>query len=345
MFLRGPKAFSWVLAFLVFWVLVFWEKHGLSGTKGLCERGSFFDLVRDIRWEEIFPVSLGGVRTKGPSKLGFSPHQERAGGLVCVCRSGGKVRLGVVATYWQPVRAVETVKIPWCLPTFAKHIDLGNYWHLMGVQADQKSADNTFSSSHMLKFNLLDVLNIFLDVPCVPHEGLDIAYFSELDPTWNNSVIAQFMHPEAILFANPVAKMACIADSATSIAGWPLDPLFWCAGGWGSVYPFVGFSESSTYIKGNVLNMGKLLYRETRLGVSWDTAINECGAVITPIWVKSHYKFHQLKPVRGPILKIGEPTILWDHAKNPPGGTSKGGADNFSWVIFKLVRCCMGKSN
>lgn len=330
-----------ILNVLIFFTMSF-VSLVYSGVKELCERGSMFDLFKDIRWEEVFPISIGPVRIKGPSKLGNPPQHEDIGKLLCVCKRGGKLTIGLVATYWQPVRAVETVKIPFCIPTFGKFIDLGNYWKLMGEHSDLRGMESTFTNAHMLKFNLLDLLNIFLDVPCVPHEGVDILYLTEIDPAWNDSVISQFMHPEAILFANPTASLACMADSVASTVGWPLDPLFWCAGGWGSVYPFTGHNESPEYLRGNVLNMARFIYRETRIGVSWDPGLNECGAVITPIWIKSHFKFHELKPVRGPALRIGHPTILWSHMKNPPGGTSKGSGDNFSWVIFKFVKCCLG---
>ncbi len=312
--------------------------------RSLCEKGSFLDIFFDIRWEALFPISIAGVKIKGPKNSLGDPPGTKGGRIICLCKKDGKVVLGTTVSYWNPVRAVETTKIPWCISTFQKFLNLGNYWKSLGSFTNQADTTSTFTNVHNIKFNVLDVLNLFVDVPCVPHEGLDIAYFSEIDPTWNNSIIAYFIHPEAILFANPVAQMACAADAATSVVDWPIDALFWCAGSWGGVYPFVGYNQRGNYIQGNVLNMARLLYKEVRTGVSWDTGIDECGAVIVPIWVKSHFKFHQLKPVRGPVLSIGRPTLLWEGGANPPGGTSKGSADNFSWVIWKFVKCCMGYS-
>ena len=313
-----------------------------SGTKDLCEGGSFIDFFLDIRWEGIFPIKIAGVKIRGSrNNPDNPPGEDKGGSIICVCKKKGVPHIGIMVSYWNPVRVVETTKIPWCIPTFGIHLDFGDYWKNVGTVSSQSDMGYTFTNAHLLKFNVLDILNLFLDVPCVPHEGLDIAYFSELDPSWNNSLVAYFLNPEALLFANPAARLACVADSASATAtNWGIDQLFWCAGAWGNIYPFTGHSENSVYVRGNVLNMARLLYREARLAVSWDTALDECGAVITPIWIKSHHKFHQLRPVRGPILTIGQPTILWSSAKNPPGGTDKGSADNFSWLIFKLVNCC-----
>ncbi|MDK2812638.1 MAG: conjugal transfer pilus assembly protein TraU [Petrotoga sp.] len=338
------KAFIFLIMFSL---LLTNFKLSFADYKGLCEKGNFFDIIFDIRWEALFPVRIAGVKIKGPSNNPDNPPEETgSGSVVCLCKRGnGKYIMGVTVSYWNPARAIETTKIPWCLSTIQKFLDFGDYWKNLGTNTNQKDITLTFTNAHNWKFNLLDMLNLFMDIPCVPHEGIDVFYFSELDPTWNDPILAYFMHPEAILFANPVAQLSCIADASASAMGWSIDQLFWCAGAWGSVYPFVGFNSRGHYLEGNALNMARLLYREMRVGVSWDTAIDECGAVLTPIWIKSHYKFHQLKPVRGPILTIGKPMLLWEYSKNPPGGTSKGSADNFSWVVWKLVKCCMGFSN
>jgi len=327
-----------VLFSVIFYLL---SSDTFAGTKDLCEKGSFLSFLYDIRWESIFPISFAGVTLRGTKNNPPNPPTAKRGSTVCFCKKQGKPVIGLTISYWNPVRAVETTKIPWCIPTFNIGFDMGDYWKNMGALSSQGDAGYVYTNAHNIKLNLLDVLNLFMDIPCVPHEGIDLAYFSELDPSWNNSLVTYFMHPEALLFANPVASLACVADSAAATTGWPIDPLFWCAGGWGSVYPFTGHVEDSHYIRGNALNMARLLYRENRLGVSWDTAIDYCGAVMSPIWIKTHIKFHQMRPVRGPILTIGTPTTLWSSAKNPPGGTSKGSPDNFSWMIWKLVNCCL----
>jgi conjugal transfer pilus assembly protein TraU len=45
---------------------------------------------------------------------------------------------------------------------------------------------------------------------------MDIAYLSEIDPTWVDSSLTTILNPEAILFANPIAQGACAADALAS---------------------------------------------------------------------------------------------------------------------------------
>jgi hypothetical protein len=67
-----------------------------------------------------------------------------------------------------------------------------------------------------------------------------VAYITELDPLWNADELSFILNPEAILFGNPIAQAACAADCVAATAGFPLNPLFWCGGCQGSLYPFTG---------------------------------------------------------------------------------------------------------
>lgn len=330
------------MSIIVIFVILMSRTESFSGMKDLCERGSFIDFIFDIRWETLFPISFAGITLKGSKNNPGNPPYLEKGSAVCYCTKNGRPILGLTMSYWNPVEAIETTKIPMCLSTLNIYIDIGDAWKNMGTLSQLDVSGYTFANAHQIKLNVLDILNLFMDVPCVPHEGFGIAFFTEfMASEWNNSLASYFLHPEVLLFANPAASLACAADSVAATAGWPIDALFWCAGGWGSVYPFTGHVEDGNYIRANVLDMARLYYLLHRTLISYDTGIDYCGAVLTPIWIKSHVKFHQMRPVRGPVLTIGTPTILWSSAKNPPGGTKKGSPDNFSWMIWKLVRCCM----
>jgi conjugal transfer pilus assembly protein TraU len=63
---------------------------------------------------------------------------------------------------------------------------------------------------------------------------------TEVMPTWQSGALAAIIQPESILFGNPAAGLACMADSAAAAAGTVLDPLFWCMGSWGNTYPLAG---------------------------------------------------------------------------------------------------------
>lgn len=302
-------------------------------------RASFINLFTDINWAGIFPVEIAGVEIKGPSDEIGNPDNIHS--VVCICNREGKFVVGITVSYWEPARIIETTKTPWCFPTLGG-IKLSE--PNPGTQQGTESKDRGFAkqNAHWMLFAVWDIMNLFMDVPCVPHEGFDIAYITEIDPTWNNDLVGFLLNPEALLFANPVAQLACMADSIASTLEWPIDPLFWCMGGQGSAYPLTGNITDRNYINANYGLAQRMIYKMNRMMLTWDTAMDQCGAKITPIWVKRHYKLHMVKPVRSAVMPIGKASVLWEQGKNPPFGTSKGAPDNFSWLMFRRVKCCLG---
>src|SRR5690606_12195958 len=94
-----------------------------------------------------------------------------------------------------------------------------------------------FAQTHYWIFPAWQMLGLFYDVPCILERRFDVALMTEVLPTWNSEMLALILNPEAILFANPVSPLACAADSAATLAGRPLNALFWCMGSWGNAYP------------------------------------------------------------------------------------------------------------
>ena len=86
-------------------------------------------------------------------------------------------------------------------------------------------------------YPLLSWIGVLLDLGCLEGGGLDIAWVSELDPAWLDDELSFLLNPEAALFANLPAQAACAADCAAASVGLPLDPMFWCAGCQGGMYP------------------------------------------------------------------------------------------------------------
>ena len=93
---------------------------------------------------------------------------------------------------------------------------------------------------HYYTYPLLSWIGALLDLGCLESGGLDIAWVSELDPTWNDEELALLVNPEAVLFADLPAQAACAADCAAASTGLPRDELFWCAGCQGGMYPLTG---------------------------------------------------------------------------------------------------------
>jgi len=303
-------------------------------------KASFINPVTDVNWSGVFPVEIAGVEIKGPSDE--LPNPDKISSVICICNRRNNIVLGVTVSFWEPARIIETTKTPWCFPTLGGiKLQEPNPGTRQGAVSNKEGFAN--QNAHWMIFSVWDILDLFVDVPCIKHEGFDIAYITEIDPTWNNDLVGFLLNPEALLFANPVAQLACVADSVASTAGWSVDPLFWCMGAQGSAYPLTGNIGDRNYVNANYGLAERMIYKMNREALMWDPAVDQCGAVITPIWVKSHYKLHLIKPARSAIMPVGRSSILWEQVKNPPWGTSSNAPDNFSWMLFRRVKCCMGK--
>ena len=98
-----------------------------------------------------------------------------------------------------------------------------------------------FFHVHWYKYPLINWLNLITSVGCLQTGDFDIAYITELDPTWQDSEMSFVLSPESTLFGNPIAASACAADSLSStLQNKPIDSLFWCAGAQGTHYPLTG---------------------------------------------------------------------------------------------------------
>ena len=287
-------------------------------------KGKILNPITDICWQCIFPIKIYGV-----CSCPFPPPVYR--------------RVGITVSFWEPARFVETVKDPYCFPSIGKQLSHSSSSRspiLGGGSSDQgtdQGDPSSFAQAHYFIFPVWSIMGLFTDYACVENGGMDIAYITEVDPLWNNDSLAFIINPEALLFANPIAQLSCIADSVSSNLGRPIDALFWCIGSGGSVYPLTGHVNDDNLVQANNDIAERMIYKLGREGLLWDMAVYYCSGVPTPIWIKSHYKLQIVKPVRGfQCIPIGRSSLIWGIAKNPP--TYIG--DNFLWMIFRKRWCC-----
>lgn len=300
--------------------------------------GVFLNPVTDVCWECILPIKIGGVPA-WPSDLVDSPDLTKSPVMACPTPIGP--RPCVPTSFWEPARFVETVKEPFCFPSIGT--SLGNPSPgTLGGGIKKQGSHSTFAQSHYFIFPVWALMDVVLNSACVENEGFDVAYITEVDPLWNDDLLMAMLEPEAILFANPLAQLACVADAVASNLGLPLSPLFWCMGSWGSAYPLTGHHNSADYVQGNAAIAAKTIYKMGRQLLLMDPAVALCAAVPTPIWVKEHYRLQEAKPVRDFICHpIGVSSMVWGYAKNPPYGAAGNSGDNFLWLIFRKHDCCM----
>lgn len=309
-------------------------------------KGKFVNPVTDVCWQCIFPLSIGGVKLFDSDIK--PPLNMETESPVCVCQDGASVTLGLRAGFFEPARIAETVKDPYCFTILGTSLDSDSI--IGGSNSEKESSpkvEETFAQAHWFIFPAFALLDLFLDFPCFEDKSFDPAYITEIDSLWNNDMTSLLINPEALLFANPIAQLSCVADSIASTINYPMDALFWCMGSWGSTYPLSGHIGTSNIIQGNAALAARMIYRLGRppLGIHYDTGTDVCGAVFLPIWKKSHWRMHIMKPVRDKTCHpIGKASLLWASGKNPPFEASGNASDNFAWMFFQKRLCCVGYS-
>jgi len=306
-----------------------------SNSYAVCA-GTMLNPITGVNWECIFPIKIAGIPVGTSSGLPDTP--DLASSPICVCPIAVPpfVRPGIPISLWEPSKIVETVKDPLCFPTLGMGLDSFLSAGTLGGAVNSDST-HAFAQAHEIIFPIWAIIGMLLDAICLEAGSeVTVAYLTEIDPLWQNPELSMFIHPEAVLFANPFSTMACMADAATSIIGLPLDPLFWCMGSWSNAYPMTGHIDMKSIVEANAGIASRLLYKLARQLMSWDCATDICGCLPLPIWVKSHYRMHISKPVKHfTCTPIGQEGLLWSWAKNLP---VKG--DNFLWMIFEKRACC-----
>ncbi len=306
-----------------------------SDSFAVCD-STMFNPVTDVCWQCVLPFRMGGI-TIADSDID-SPADDIAS-PVCICGT----TIGIKASFWEPARIEETVKDPYCFNLLGTQLANAQEGFLGGGYREGDPGRNTFQQTHHMIFNVWSVLDLFLDLPCLEAGGFDVAYMSEIDPTWNDDLLSFILNPEALLFGNPVTQLACMVDSVASTVGVPLSPLFWCVGSHGSAYPLTGHVANDNYVQDNALLAERMVYKQARELLLWDTGLNECGPVPMPIWVKEHYRLQMMKPIRDWTCQpLGRSSLIWGSQKNPPFGSGGNASDNFDWLLVRKKACCIG---
>ncbi|WP_414057635.1 conjugal transfer pilus assembly protein TraU, partial [Pantoea dispersa] len=202
--------------------------------------GRWVNPISDVCWKCLFPMTLGSIQLAS----GAHPDTPNPASPIQLCPYGIFYRLGLAIGFWEPLAMTDVTREPGVMVNMGGFkIDLGRTGTGRGGQSDAPTP-GSFYHVHWYKYPLIFWLNIITSEGCMQTGDMDIAYLSEVDPLWNDSTLAMILNPEVALFSNLLAQGACAADSIASTAGMPLDPLFWCAGAQGSMYPFTGYTSN-----------------------------------------------------------------------------------------------------
>jgi len=309
--------------------------------------GKMINPVSHVCWKCMFPLTIGSNTLFRSDDDSSTPPSK--GKVICTCPAPPPVykRVGITLGYYEPFRAADVTRTPYCMVNLGgKTMDLGmktpdgTVTDKRGGKTGQKES---FYHVHWYVYPLMIWMNLVTDLVCVSNEGFDIAYLTELDPMWDDDELAFWLNPEALLFANVIAEAACIADCAASSFNYPLDPLFWCQGCRGGVYPLTGhitFHNGGVDASTAVLEkMIFKLHRELLLHGTMGEK-GSCGLYPMPWWKKSQYKLQMTYPKVSKGSKfscnpVGRTSVIWATNKEFP---IKG--EDFGYLIWRRRDCC-----
>jgi len=297
----------------------------------ICPTGTTLDFITKVQWGCMFPITIGGLTLFGNS----DDNDSGQGSPVCQCFSEGSAKFGLKIGFWEPARIIDTVKDSYCMMPLGMELPINQPFVQDGSHTNNKNK-STMAQTHYYIYPVLAILDMYYDLPCLNYgegEGdVDIALVSEVLPFWQNDMLSMIVNPEAVLFANPAAQLACVADAVAATAGKPLDPLYWCLGSWGSMFPLSGTASSGDMIEAHALLAMRTVQLMARSGALKEYSDSGCSQQFTPIITKSKYKMHMVTPSRSNCFKPGSSVLKW--------GNALSFTDNHSWMLFRKVNCC-----
>ncbi|CDW60640.1 TrbC Ftype and TraU domain containing protein [Trichuris trichiura] len=245
-------------------------------------------------------------------------------------------RIGLAIGYWEPMALTDVTRSPGCMVNLGFSLPAFGKTAQGTAKKDEKQVNGAFCHVHWYKYPLTYWLNIITSLGCLEGGDLDIAYLSEIDPTWTDSSLTTILNPEAVIFANPIAQGACAADAIASAFNMPLDVLFWCAGSQGSMYPFNGqVSNESSPLQSSLLVSERMAFKLHRQGMIMETIGKNnavCNEYPSPILPKERWRYQMVNmyPDSGQCHPFGRSVTRWETGKNPPN-TKK----NFGYLMWR----------
>ena len=314
-----------------------------AGAPGSCT-GKFVNPVTDVCWSCLFPLSLGALHIWPSAR----PDADGNPALpVCACGSPIP-RIGVAVGFWEPVRLVDVTLKPWCFVNLggvkiAPGFDIGHGAY-GGPSSDGGNAQRTAKwNVHWYIYPLLYWMEIVADFLCLEQTSFDIAYVTEIDPLWQDDTLTTLINPEAAVFANPIAQVACAADCVAATVKKSITPLFWCAGCQGSFYPLNGnVSAHMNPIQSSRLVAERMAFKLHRELIAWGTmgAKGLCGKYIMPIMNKQQYRFQMVNPAPMVTGRYACPPIGASDLKPGSGRTYPVIGEDIGYLVWRKRNCC-----
>lgn len=250
--------------------LVFLVLMGLSAYASAACHGRIPNPVTDVCWQCLFPLTVGSNRL---GTTGIAPDVVTDADSLCACTTNGNVTMGLNIGFWEPIRTIEIVREPFCFPSLGgAKLNAGTFAPSHGRTPNPKKAGHrtSFYQVHWFHTPWLYLLEILFDTKCLEQSPWDLAYLTELDPLWDDSLATFLLNPDVTLFSNPVALGACAIDCVSATVSTPMDELYWCAGCAGSLFPLTGWVNAHiTPLQAWSLLTQRFTLKLHREGVQW----------------------------------------------------------------------------
>lgn len=372
---------SSIIVIYLFFMLpnVFAADTGKMACKRAGVKADTFINIQTAAFETIdnmLPIKIGAIEidnidnTQGGladmGGLGGGGGSDTDGTFLCMCQVPPPVfeRLGVTMSFWNNVGMIDTSSIPYCFPQLGQYLDLGgavggslealtgkagiggaNQFGKRSSGGKQKGDQFISAHTHFASFtNLMKIVSDAIFSMCFSADmATNISpQMSEVFFWWQNDEWGVLKNPEALLVANPIATAACMAESlSVSILGTSLDPLFWCMGSWGLLYPITMNVGSGTPLTSYAMLAARNLSERFQLAMLMDTTgyqmlngycqpyptyfIPKKDVNIYPIWPQ---KFDNRFP-------LGYPSEIWGFGLDNPANIGV-----MTWMVYQKRDCC-----
>ena len=287
-------------------------------------------------WDCFFPFTIIGIPIGGKTS---NLPDDRNKSPICICPGRtGYPSFGFSLGWWQPDHTIEMVRQPWCMPSLGGFVLTDDNKNNSGLPTPGRwGGPQTYSNDspgefymnfHWYMFPIGYLLSWLSDYVCSKKSStaIDIAFMSELDPSWNNDSLALWVGPEAKIFSQPWAVVACGADAVMASVSRPMKSLYYCSGSWGLNYPMSGMVANETGLTVNSsLTAARGLSKMHRFGIAtrnYGTS-SICANTRRFILEKQQYRFQMVFP----LTEAGNGKM----SRNKGGGNHWIGATTFRW--------------
>lgn len=309
---------------------------------GMCD-GDTFNPISDVNWNNAFPISIAGVEFGGGKNPPGLQMQT-----ICNCPSyiyPAMQAVGISMTMWEPNYLLEVTTKPGCLHSWGGEQVLDDQVLMRGTlnkQQDGSNASYARRQIHWIAYPLYYIMGL-LKTACGTQSGIAIGYLSELSEAWQSDALAaKYVNPDAALYNNFAAQLACMADAVAAQFWFPLDPLMWCGGGTDVIFPLTGNAlQGENAYSTNAGMSAKAISLMHRYGMLNRTTYyySECSALPFPNIIKTQYRIDPVYPTKvdGDPIYTGKNIEMWGY--NPPPGD--GFHPNSTYFIWQGTRCCL----